>query len=53
MWTNVRGGDYSSEPMAKAEMAIKFVQSNLAHYGASQPQKQSSVKDITVDTTES
>ncbi|MBB6673076.1 FMN-dependent NADH-azoreductase [Cohnella nanjingensis] len=30
---NARGGDYSEEPMASAEMAVNFVLSNLRFYG--------------------
>lgn len=35
---NARGGDYSSEPMASLEMAVKFVQTNLALWGIKNPE---------------
>lgn len=35
---NARGADYSSEPMASAEMAVKFVQTNLALWGITNPE---------------
>lgn len=35
---NARGADYSSEPMAAAEMAVKYVQANLGLWGITNPE---------------
>lgn len=35
---NARGADYSSEPMASAELAVKYVQANLGLWGITNPE---------------
>jgi FMN-dependent NADH-azoreductase len=38
MLLNARGADYSSEPMASMEMAVRYVKSNLALWGINNPE---------------